>query len=330
MPWASRQTAIINLLGYSTNVNGPLGAGNYVKRQVPHACVDWSTTGSNFIYCDKIDCKGIGMPVNLAPGQITTTSPSPNPDGATEQIPLYNLARLGAHYTTFLYDFLSDAQMLANGYVDTKGKPDESFFVRYVTREVHSQGEFFSVPANGASGSGMKFVGVAQQVSLVKQGISKLIVPYNIALTWHAVPQSAVPCWIINNTLSAPGAFDVAVGRVNNDLFDNYPVGTLLLMGGEFKPKRSLLGERLYDITYLIKYFQPGVGFGHNFLYYPIPPNPGWVEVTADGNTNIPGSSNPLDPFGLGFLLPGVFGHNATDGFSIYDWAPFKPLFRSP
>jgi hypothetical protein len=357
VPWALRQQSVIALLGYPAKSS--LSGGNFVARLTPHYSPEWlDAIGNPFLYCSRVGVKGIGIPQT---GRITTTAVD---DEDAEEVPLYTLARLTATYKSLPYDILTDGQMLSGlededdaivsnpgGFVDGNGNPDESFIVRYVTRQVHPQGEFFTLPTNGAQSSGMKYVGLTPNI--VTQGIGKLIVPYNISYTWHQVPEICVPSFAINPLLTTAAAFDLAVGCVNLDTFDEYPPGTLLLMGGEFKQGRSPFGDRIYDVTYLMKYMDNPQGvptlanagqlptgpMGHQFIYHPR--LGGYVEVTTTGISNLPVGNSPTSGFISSILnwfnavLTNAFSSiypgqtPPINGVSIYDWAKFGPILRS-
>ncbi len=355
VPWTSRQQAVYKLKGYPLRRVG-IGGGAYVSRVTPHCSVEWVNSDNvPYLYCHKIECRGIGLPENKV---ITTTV---GDDETAEEVPLYQLARLTAHYKAPLYDVMSDADMIDGVYddageelisgpfIDGNGNPDEAWLVRYVTRIVHPQPQFFTIPAQGAQGTGMKYclatpLGTLQGPSPVMQGLGKLIVPYNIEYTWHQVPESAIGSLAVNPALTQLGPVDLVMGCCNKDVFDCYPPGTLLLMGAHFKPGRSAFGDRIYDITYLIKYFQPAQGVnaaldtrtGHQFIF--MPQNNGWVEVTTTGVTNFPtaprttGFASALSFLrtllpGFGAIFPGRTP--PVGGVSIYDWATFGNLFRA-
>lgn len=61
---------------------------------------------------------------------------------------------------------------------------------------------------------------------------------------WHQIP-------------TIPIAINNIIGCVNQDWFDGYPRGTLLLTGIEARPYRWFGNQRLWDITYKMKLFAP-------------------------------------------------------------------------
>lgn len=258
------------------------GSTKYISRQIPHEHAAFLTpTGGYFLYAQTIDWAGFRV---LGKG---TVAPSMGD---------YNFAKLTVHYENLPYKILRDGAVTTRN----SGTPDESGWERYITKIVKPQGEFFTVRPGTAAGNGYTYVGGGS--IMVAQGVPKLIVPYNLQITWHQIPESGVPCRLLNTAMTAKGAIDYALGRVNDAAWLNYAKGALLLMGVEMRPYNSAFGDRIYDITYLFKYFEPQDAKTHQFIYKSDSPlGPGWIEITTDGSTNI---------------------SNVYINKSVYDWFP--------
>lgn len=302
VPWANRQNAIFYLLGY------PQDKGSYVSRITPHFCAEWSnTTNDPYLFCSSVETQGLGP--GDGSGEEGAITEEVTANGVTEAIPVYQTCRLTAHYDTPLYEILDDADMASNGFTDG-GHPDESTWERYVQVVVKPQGEFISLPMNGTTSTSYRYVGLTAAESIIQQGVHKLLVPYNLQVSWKQVPETFVQCFAINPNLSDFGAVDAAIGCVNATTWNGYVKGTLLFMGVEFRPYRSAFGDRIYDCTFMFKYFEPLSAKGHNYLFKPYAPSgPGWLEVTTDGATNVV---------------------TQADSKSIYDWAEFADIMRGP
>ncbi len=155
----------------------------------------------------------------------------------------------------------------------------------------------------------------------------------DVVVRWTSVPQS----YIFTTNTFRPGFINACLGKVNENEFLGFLEGTLLLVGVKLtrypwalKPRAGLPGadqesEFLYDVEFLMSYFDPFKGFAGN------PP----VEIVANrGHNNFP--------------YRGVVGGPATDpnaglwfyaslngglGFAdrpLYEYLDFKYLFDCP
>lgn len=286
--------AIFYLLG------GPRVAGSgslqYIDRVLPHAINYYQSYGDNknYLYATKCDFRPI------SPANYTTNGP----DG--DSIPQYQKAFLDVTYETLPYD------IKGNGEINYAiGVPDESWWQRYITKIAKPAGQYFSLPTSRTSGTPPVTVYSYKYVTGgtpdLQEALGKLLSNCNLQVTWHSVPEAAVPSMFVNPTLTAPGAIDKYVGKTNHNTFNFYPQGTLLLLGVQMTPHRSAFGNRVFDVVYMFKYFEPVPGAGHLFNFRPL--SGGWLEVTTDGVTNLVAQ---------------------TAGKSIYDFGNFGNLFRPP
>jgi hypothetical protein len=142
------------------------------------------------------------------------------------------------------------------------GGPDESTLKRYVSFNYSPSAQFLTlprgcykwVPESSSEGDPVR----------VDQSSGRIQVYCQIVYTWHDVPV-------------IPDAIYTALGTVNDDEFDEVKAGTLFVTGATVKPKRGGGGQRLYDVGWLIKFFEPETDKTHNhFLRY----NPG-VNIDA-------------------------------------------------
>ena len=167
----------------------------------------------------------------------------------------------------------------------------------------------------------------------------------DFSLIWHRVPKYAIPWKYLNPYVASTvggnpyiPAIDQCLGAVNVSAFAGCKKGTLLLTAAIFKPIRSPIGMRLWDIEYRFKYFAAqsansltnggtsGYQYGHNLvLYY------------GDGKGNIP---SPTGYYEILAGLPGVVNLSnylvadgttaAQDYQNLYNYRDFAPLFRVP
>lgn len=212
----------------------------------------------------------------------------------------YQIARLKITYETLPYEVLADEKLmsLALRRLTQSAYPDESGLARYVSRRVSPAGEILPVPTG-------VFKWVKAGTPAIEIGVPKLMISFNLAITWHEIPQQLVPCSSINTTLaSGTGVIETTLGKMNDSYFNGWPMGSLLLVACELKPQRNLFGVRIWQITYFFKHLLPVSGFTHTHLFDPR--TPGWVEASTDGATNL--------------ITQAV-------GKSIYDYASYRSLF---
>lgn len=293
-PWANRIDFCKNMLGGPREVLAS-GTYTYLSRQLPHVYpVDQRIVdrpiGTPLFATKIVRVQGVGVPAAGAATYEETSSYR----GA---IAVYNMARVTVQYETHPYEIMDDTDLQAVG-----GVRHESTLARYVTKVSEPSVEFRTAPMGS-----YKYVPGGQPIEM---GLHKLFVYANIQLTWHEVPDYAVPSALHNPFLSSISYIDECYGRVNNAAFRNYPAGTLLFMGAKFRPYRLAFpykSKHVYDITYLFKYYRPSSGVNHQYVFTTLStPGIGYHEATTTGATN------------LGSM---------TDGVSIYDWYDFTKLF---
>lgn len=292
-----------SLLGYPKS-KATFSGINYIQRctpdEYPEPLLLTGSDGGVSLRAVKVAMRGIGTP-----------SYADCDTNGTNRIAVYPKARLTVQYGTLPFDVWSER---TNGWESWNGGVrDESLLTRYVSKVVEPGGQYLTLP-----GDCFKFVaydgGDVPPVGLggrpVMQGTGRMLIHFNMQLTWHMVPESMVPCALVRPfplVADGPQAIDNALGKVNDATFAGYPAGTLLLTGVRFRPYRSALGKRIYDITYQIKFFKPETGKGHNHIFKQFGGEGRWYETTTDGTTNL--------------IVQ-------TAGRSIYDWYNFKTLFR--
>lgn len=294
----------------------------YISRVTPWRANFGNSPNYGFMFASKMDIEGVGVPAD-----------SVCFDGSNETaIARYKNARCTILFTSRTYEILSDTEMYA-----AEPTMDESTWLRYVTKVVRPSGEIFTIQAGdgGFFYGGLKSPEDSTKAMACQTGINKLIVSFNLAVTWHQIPLAAVPSAIYNNGC-ANAAIEKTIGRVNDRTFHGMPQGTLLLLAAEIKPMVSPLGERIFDITYMFKYLNPRatpyrytnsgmppgmfIYAGHNHVLVPpakqnpagAPPD--WFEALS--NRTLAASSVPTN-----FIAK-------TDGVSIYDFRDFRYLFR--
>ncbi len=276
-----------DILG-APSIGEDLASHHWIKRKTPHGMSRFTrpSDDAKFLYATKVNLKGLGVRA------YSTTL-----DGL--KWPEYKQYRLETQYETLPYEILTDAEMVAKGYTDANGNPDEASWKRYISKIATPAGQFFTI----ATGS-YSYVGGG---GLVTAGLSKILSFCNLQITHHQVPERAVPSIFVNPALTTRSYIESTIGCVNSVVFNGYAVGTLLLLGVQMMPYRSPLGDRVYDVKHMMKYFEPTTAKGHNYVYRPS--SAAYIEVTSTGATNVVAQ---------------------TDGISIYNWAPFAPLFRVP
>lgn len=292
----------------------------YISRVAPWAANFGNSPNPDFLYASKFDAEGLGVPLD----RVCI-------DGTNEDaVARYQNARCTITFTTRTYDILTDSQMYA-----LEPTMDESSWRRYVTRLIRPSGEIFTFQA-GDGGFFYSF-GAATSSTACQTGINKLVISYNWAVTWHQIPIAAVPSNLYNPGCVNP-AIDNCLGTVNSTTFQGAKQGQLLLLAVEIKPMVSPLGERIFDITYMFKFFAPGMkGYPEGYHYSPVPNftifaghnhvlvppvkipttstlTSNWYEVLSD--KTIAASTTPTN-----FIAK-------TDGLNIYDFREFRNLFR--
>lgn len=292
------------LLGYP-EIKTTAAGNKYISRNIPHYINRFQRLGGTsqtkfFLYATKCDLKG------KAPTTPVSVLGNASPE--------YKHYTFEVTYETLPYDILPDSEMVQSAPPgDTVGVPDESFWDRYVSKVARPAGEFITIP-NGR----LQYVSGSSHI--VNQGVGKLLSFCNLQITWHQIPERGVPSVFVNPALSSASVIENTIGKVNYAGFNGYATGTLLLLGVNMMPYRSPFGDRIYDITYMFKYFRPTSGAGHNFLLrttdsagVKITPAV-WTEVTTNGTTRLTAGN-----------------YSTSDvGYTIYDAADFGDLFKAP
>lgn len=315
--WEERQMAARALIGFP-RIKGT-GSGRWLYRKVPHHCEDFlNESGQPYLYATQIPkCVGYGVPTQ---GPMIS-----NQDAA-----IHRYAKLTVLYETLTYDILEDSEVTTR---DGNGNPFEAGIERYVTPQVGPQAQYLTLP-QGA----FNFVGLGTPVL----GQPGLIVPnYDFSLTWHQIPQAAVATRLFNRTLETPD-IDLCLGKVNKVAFCGCRPGTLLLVAAALKRQRSAFGDRIFDIEYRLKFFNPGddqndddTPAGHNHVYASKISTGdvtlvGYYEVATTGKA----ADTPDPPYGTNIILSGSGAAEentaGNDNVNLFNWYDFNLLFRVP
>ena len=328
--WDQRDQAKKQLLGYP--YVSPLNGTRYIQRFLPDY-VPWLLTDNNgfeppgpYLWCTSLP--------NIEPDG------SPPPDGLPNAPwvgnwgePRYGNAFITALYTTPTYELLSDAQMVQMGYTDSNGNPDESTLKRYVTLQANPQQKYQTIPTGTFvfAGTGGPYNNSPGRVELEA----------DLSITWHRIPRAAIPFKFLNYHLATNAggspyvsAIENCMGSVNLYPFAGSLKGTLLFTAAVFKPIKSPIGMRLWDIEYRFKYFNAksatslttggvtGYSHGHNLVLYYGPPgqtppfaNPGYQEIVS-GTGGVTTSN---------YLLA-----NPADYNNLFNYRDFTTLFQVP
>lgn len=242
--WLLRKQAVWDFLGYTEVVIGTSGT-NYLSRTVPH----------NYPGEDKIWCTDI--PRIVGSGPIGSTGVD------STLLAAYTFAELTLTYTAPLYNHLTDAEMVAAGYVNAEGEISEGValktsFGRYVT--------YKSKPGLRQLVLNRSAVKRSDTSRPIPEGVP-VPVPYeDIELTWHQIPESALNTTVWGETQ----------GRVNSDTFLGRPAETLLMEAPEIVSREGLFGARSYDVIFRMRYYPqydkgtPPTARGWNYILLPI------------------------------------------------------------
>jgi len=293
--WAYWPAFVQDAVGY-TEIKVIAGE-TYLSRVTPwYATIDNSER--KWLWANRVNVEGYGKTSDSVMYQTLNGLPMAQ----------FKTARCTFSYGTLLYDIKTDEQMGAGR--------DESTLERYVTKIYRPQGEFLNI-----DGSAYYYgLGTSPAVPLYR-GVNKTLISFNVQLTWHKIPEEAVPTKFLNPN-ATNFAIDRCLGTVNNQDWEGYAKGTLLFMAVEMKPYVSATGIRYYDLTYSFKFFNPtqesrsNNAIGHQHIFRPRT-TPGWYEALGgDTGKTIATSVNPTN-----FIAQ-------TSGVNIYDWSNFRNLFR--
>jgi hypothetical protein len=232
----------------------------------------------------------------------------------------YNITRTTINFESLLYP-------VANF---KSGKAvDESGWTQYVVVEPSVAGQMITFPK-----AIMKFVSSepipagAKNTAPELHGLSlgKTFPTLEQKVTWKNVPTWCVPSSSVNRLVygaNGPlsgtlGIVESYLGTINRAVWNGYAIGQVLYVGATLRPIKSWYVDhqdfRFWDVTYTFLIHPDTTGRGWAslpFVTNQAPAKWAYVEVSADGTTNIPGSA-----------------HNGADGFSVYGWKPLPDLFR--
>jgi hypothetical protein len=297
--WSDWPRFVEDAVGYTTIKTNDATAQPYISRITPwHAAINDLATERKWLWAVDVTVQGFGKPTDDVMNETVGGLPMAR----------FKTARCTLGYSTLLYDIRTD---------DALGTDrDESRLDRYVTKIYRPQGEFLNI-----DGSAYYYgLGTSPAVPLYR-GVNKTLISFNVQLTWHKIPEEAVPTKFLNPN-ATNFAIDRCLGTVNNQDWEGYAKGTLLLMAVEMRPYVSAVGIRYYDLTYSFKFFNPtqetrnNNAIGHQHIFRPRT-TPGWYEALGgDTGRTIATSTNPTN-----FIAQ-------TDNVNIYNWSNFRNLFR--
>ncbi len=316
-----------DLLGFPRIKMGPSG-GRYISRYLPNmfplaSAGDPWTPSRLYMACTTI---------RNTQGLIPCADSNKDDWGVHK----YQMVEIEAVWETLEYNLLSDEDMLAYGYIDSNGLPDESSLARFIIRHPQPSTSLVSLPPGSLAyaSDGTAVLG--------NPGIQRLRV--DLELKWLNVPQQAVGLRVINPDMATKVAdvdyippIEDCLGKVNLYDFAGCRKGTLMLTAAIISPVQSPIGDRLWDLTY-------------RFQFFPIRSN---MKYTAGGLNDYVWGHNlilrpdakrepPLAGKGIGHdevivkpVVPAVFSSNAIlnpplDNVNPFDYRDFKPLFRVP
>jgi hypothetical protein len=268
-------------------------------------CEPWGLPGAT----GAVD--GVGGTVDMAepPGGLTFKNSS---------IARYGLAKFQCLYESPTYEVLKDSQMPRDELTKWTA---EYTLKRYVTKYIQPAASAFTVPTGL-----LKYVDNAVAASGTPvPGTPAIIEPKSdYIVIWHMVPTEAVGIRLVNPD-GPCFPIDNCIGKVNATTFNGLPPGTLLLEACNPKPVRSAVGERLWDLEFRFKFFNPvrvqvttstgtsldraTVTHNHIVRWKAGETSISYAEVSIDGATNTT---------------------SQTAGKNIHDWYEFKHLFRVP
>lgn len=227
-----------DILGYPLVLSA--GGGTYLSRVTPMTALPFlqALTGRPYLFATSLEGTGWGQP----------TDANGNPSGAVKdpltQWPVYKQAKATVHFETLTYDVLTDAQMVALGFADVNGNPDESTLARYVTVRVMPGMEYLTLPQGG-----FQFVNTGNKP--VPGTAGKLTPNYDLSLTWELVPRSCVGTALLNPQLENP-PIDLALGAVNLAPFPNQSVAGTPQQLLSAEPAFAGSGYHVLDVLTLV------------------------------------------------------------------------------
>jgi hypothetical protein len=170
----------------------------------------------------------------------------------------YTRARQSVEFATLPYQIKEDDDVLAVG-IDGNIFPNEGATLavsgwvntRYISRHTHQFSRVLKIPYGISWVQCGGVVGPKQN----KVGFPKREGGADLIYTWYAVPlEGVVPGLNI-------GSISARLGTINNDTFDSYPAGTLLLDDYKTHEYQGTFGERLANVTFYMGFLpNPAMG----------------------------------------------------------------------
>lgn len=258
--------------------------------------------------------------------------------GSKLQTSYYDIARITINYESVTYrvEPLIGSQSVS---------PDEYQLSQFTTVFKQPTAEFLSLPFGAykwvefdKNGLPLLDAKTKEPVGIMVQGAQgKIISASEIVVIHHKVP-------------GIPAAIKTHIGSVN--LYDwdalGAKKGQLLLTNVELKPYRWLEDQRLYDITFKMKFFDPEPGAvntsqptteprGHNWFLQHFP-------VSKDTNLKLPGAvarvlqgsqsyklitHNGFPPIEAYDNVTNILPAGAVPGNTVYKYKDFSLLFKN-
>jgi hypothetical protein len=357
VPYDFVDEAYKDLLGYpmvvQQNPAGPGAAGGwYISRYLPDS-IPWLYTIATpfehshpFLYCTEIP-EEIGL--NDVPD-----------DGITRYDWFQNRCKRGlitAVYETLPYDVWSDYEMIQAGMIDAYGNPDESWVQlgRYVERQTKPLTKYQTFPMGS-------FVLAIDGATPYPGQPGRLEIQADFTVTWHRVPREAIGFRLINPWIAGTVAgndyipsIEDCLGSVNVAPFAGERRGTMLLTAAVFKPCRSVIGQRLYDVDFIWSWFgkrstntiryQPpdppggnaiqGYQYGHNLLCYvyaanPKAPLPAGVSPWSPGYYELVSPATPNATVAMPIPSSNYLASPPQDDVNLFRYRDHAQIFRCP
>lgn len=265
--WNDRWLFLYGLMGASSVATTNAGT-HYVARNIP---IGYSTTGAG-----GFDPRGNNRKHWLFPTAVETIKGIGRITGANifDRSAYYEKAEIAVLYETVTYGVISDEEMIARSNVDPNDTtaPFEGSASRFVTRFFQPTAEYLTLPFMGAVWCEQREPPIP-----IPGSLGTLVPATEVMFLWRQVP-------------ARPLALDTHIGSVNDRTWNSFPRGTLLLTSIDLKPYRWFLGQKIWDITYKFKYFQPSQKIGE-----------GVDEAGMPFDTSLDRSGTPLNEY---------YGHN--------------------
>lgn len=363
--WSNVEAFAAEALGYS-KLDVTSDGYQFISRVTPWVfpTVNKSARVRDSMYCDQFDYEGYGLPTSSNANVQYDVVSQDNYSFEPQYIARYEKAKCQVSFGTPTYEILSDTQLYT-----LDNTMDESKWRRFVTKIVRPQGEFLSIAGTNNGYYASKLYTQSTSPFPISTTINKVLAACNYSVTWHQVPADAVPMQEYNpstetkagaSNVNLNWAIDNCLGRVNDREFNGIHQWTLLLLAAEIKPLRDPYGNRVYDITYMFKSFEPDEAYqisleynlpvlsglggsasaaanyvytksrtaypGHNHVFLPATRLSGATFV--GGGTPSPGWYEVIANSSTATTAPYTNWVTQAKGVNIYDSANFANLFR--